>query len=55
MYFQKKNIAVVFAPFASHKLVGQIEKLNDILQQVFTKMREPGEEWKDALFGQHSK
>lgn len=30
-YFQKKDIAVVFAPYASHKSVGMIEKSNDIL------------------------
>ena len=50
IYFQKKDIAVVFAPSASHKSVGMIEKSNDILQQAFKKMREPGEEWEDALF-----
>ena len=49
-YFWKKNIAVLFAPSASHKLVGLIEKLNNILQQAFKKMYEPGEEWEDALF-----
>ena len=27
-----------------------IEKLNDILQQAFKKMREPKKEWKHALF-----
>ena len=27
-----------------------IEKSNDILQQAFKKMREPGKEWEDALF-----
>ena len=30
-YFQKKDIAVIFAFFASHKLVGMIEKSNNIL------------------------
>ncbi len=49
-YFQKKDIAVFFAPSASHKSVGLIEKSNDILQQAFKKMQEPGEEWEDALF-----
>ena len=34
-YFEKKDIAVVFALFASYKSVGFIEKLNNILQQVF--------------------
>ncbi len=43
-YFQKKNIAVVFAPSASHKSVGPIEKSNDILQPAFKRMQEPGEE-----------
>ena len=50
IYFRKKDIAVVFIPFASHKSVGLIEKSNDILQQAFKKMCEPGKEWKDALF-----
>ena len=49
MYFQKKDIAVIFAPSASHKSVGLIEKSNDILQQAFQKMQETGEEWEDAL------
>ena len=49
-YFQKKDIAVIFASSASHKSVSLIEKSNDILQQAFKKMREPGEEWEDALF-----
>ncbi len=49
-YFQKKDITVVFVPSASHKSVGIIEKSNDILQQTFKKMYEPGEEWEDALF-----
>ena len=31
-YFQKKDIAVVFASSISHKSVGTIEKSNDILQ-----------------------
>ena len=31
-YFQKRDIAVVFAPSTSHKSVGIIEKSNDILQ-----------------------
>ena len=43
-YFQKKDIAVVFAPSASHKLVGIIQKSNDILQQAFKKMCKPEEE-----------
>ena len=43
-YFQKKDIAVVFAPSASHKSVGLIEKSNDILQQEFKKMQEPEKE-----------
>lgn len=30
-YFHKKDIAVVFAPFASHKSVCMIKKLNNIL------------------------
>lgn len=50
MYFQKKNITVVFAFFISHKSVGIIKKLNNILQQVFKKMQEPKEKWKDTLF-----
>ena len=49
-YFRKKDIAVVFALSASHKLVGLIEKSNDILQQAFKKMRKLEEEWEDALF-----
>ena len=49
-YFQKKDIAVIFAFSASYKLVGMIEKSNNILQQVFKKIRKPGEEWEDALF-----
>ena len=49
-YFQKKDIAVVFAPSASYKSVGLIEKSNNILQQAFKKIRQPGEEWEDALF-----
>ena len=49
-YFQKKDIAVVFALSTSHKSVDIIEKLNDILQQAFKKMSEFGEKWKDALF-----
>ncbi len=48
--FQMKNITVVFAPSASDKSVGLIEKSNDILQQALKKMQEPGEEWEDALF-----
>ena len=32
MYFQKNDIAVVFALSASHKSVGLIEKSNNILQ-----------------------
>ena len=50
IYFQKKDIAVVFASFASHKSIGMIEKSYDILQQAFKKMRESREEWEDALF-----
>ena len=49
-YFQKKDIAVAFALFASHKSVDFIEKSNDILQPAFKRMQEPGEEWEDALF-----
>ena len=49
-YFQKKHIAVVFAPSTSHKSVGMIEKSNDILQQAFKKKRERRKEWEDALF-----
>lgn len=49
-YFQMKDIAVVFTSSISHKSIGLIEKSNNILQQVFKKMREPGEEWKDVLF-----
>ncbi len=49
-YFQKKDIAIVFAPSTSHKSVDMIEKSNDILQQAFKKMREPGKDWEDALF-----
>lgn len=50
IYFQKKDIAVVFAPSASHKSVGLIEKSNNILQHAFKKMKKPREEWEDALF-----
>lgn len=49
-YFWKKDIAVIFTPSISHKLVGLIKKLNDILQQAFKKMREFRKEWEDALF-----
>lgn len=50
MYFQKKDIAVVFAHSTSHKSVSIIEKSNNILQQAFKKMRELVKEWEDALF-----
>ena len=49
-YFQKKDIAVIFTFSASHKSVGMIKKSNNILQQVFKKMRKLGEEWEDVLF-----
>lgn len=49
-YFQKKDIAIVFAPSAFYKSVNLIKKLNNILQQASKKIREPGEEWEDALF-----
>ena len=42
-YFQKRDIAVVFAPSTSYKSVCMIEKSNKILKQAFKKMREPGE------------
>lgn len=41
---------VVFALFVSYKLVDLIKKLNNILQQVFEKMKKPKKEWKYALF-----
>ena len=44
IYFQNKDLAVVFALLISHKLVGLTEKSNNILQQVFKKMREFGKE-----------
>ena len=50
IYFQKKDIAVVFAPSTSHKSVGMIENLNNILQQAFKKMCELGKGQEDALF-----
>ena len=50
MFFQKKNIVIVFAPFTSHKSVSIIEKSNNILQQAFKKMKEFGEKWEDTLF-----
>ena len=50
IYFQKKDIAVVLVSFVSHKSVSLIEKSNNILQQVFKKIREPRKEWKDILF-----
>ena len=37
-YFQKKDIAIVFASFASHKSVVIIEKSSNILQQAFKNM-----------------
>ena len=49
-YSQRKDIADVFASFVFHKSVNMIEKSINILQQAFKKMREPGEEWEDALF-----
>ncbi len=49
-YFQKKDIAIVFASSASHKSVSLIEKSNNILQQAFKKMQKPGEELEDAWF-----
>lgn len=50
IYFQKKDIAVVFALSAFHKSVNMIKKSNNILQQAFKKMREPEKEWEDVLF-----
>lgn len=41
-YFQKKDIVVIFIPSIYHKLVGIIEKSDEILQQAFKKMHEPG-------------
>ena len=49
-YFWKKDIAVVFASSTSQKLVGLIEKSNNILQQAFKKICEPREKWEDILF-----
>ena len=49
-YLQRKDIAVIFAISTSHKSVGMIENLNNILQQGFKKMGKLGEEWEDALF-----
>lgn len=43
-YFQKKDIAVVFALSAFYKLVDLIEKTNNILQLAFKMMQEPGKE-----------
>lgn len=46
----KKTYCDFFAFFISHKLVGLIEKSNNILQKVLKKMRELRKEYKDALF-----
>lgn len=37
-YFQKKDIAIVFAFSTFHMSIGLIEKLRNILQQAFKKM-----------------
>ena len=51
----KKDIAFVFILFASHKSVGLIEKSNNILQQVFKKIREFLKKWEDSCFMSYPK
>lgn len=49
-YFQKKDIAVVFAFFVFHKSIGLIQKSNNILQQAFKKIKDFKKDWEDTLF-----
>ena len=44
-----RNVVVVYAPSSAHKSVGQIEKVNDILQKAFKRMQLPDEEWDKAV------
>lgn len=44
MYFYKQAITVVLAVSTSHKSVDIIEKSNNISEQVFKNIREPGKE-----------
>ena len=48
--FSKDRYYSWLYPFRIYKSVSMIEKSNDILQQAFKKMREPGKERIDALF-----
>lgn len=41
MYFQNRDIAVVFASSTSYKSVDFIEKSNNILLQAFNKLLKP--------------